>query len=209
MECLSRHWTQPADYCSGIFLILIPLADAVWVSYVFQLLLVPGYAHQCMLAGAAMSRLHLDSFSIMLFVALWAINKLIAAESAFDKLDLEEKKAARKLAREFTGTPWLVPVHCMVPSASLIAILLVIGGVEVNPGPVTSIVFTLLMLVTMSGGKRSWSEAEGTLFGPGKPVFCASTYHDMSTLLPGPAKIDNDPVAVLMSQPLSRQTHSK
>ncbi len=151
-------------------LILVPLADAVWVSYVFQLLLMSGYAHQCILAVAAMSSLHLDSFSIMLFVALWAINKLVAAESALDKLDLEEKKAARKLAREYTGTPWLVPVHCMVPSASLIAILLIIGGVEINPGPVTSVVFTLLMLATMSGAKRSWIEAEGMLFGPGKPL---------------------------------------
>ncbi|KAL0022722.1 hypothetical protein WJX77_006710 [Trebouxia sp. C0004] len=60
----------------------------------------------------------------------------------------------------------------MLPSASLIAILLIIVGIEVNPGPVISFVLTLLMLVTMPTAKR-------TLRGSGDP--------------------DSESVAVLMS----------
>ncbi|DBA98909.1 TPA: hypothetical protein ACH3X1_014656 [Trebouxia sp. C0004] len=189
-----------SQLCTGPgYLLIIPLADAVWVSYVFQLLLAPSYAYQSLLTMVAMLTLHLDNVPIMLFVALWAINKLAAADSALNKLDPEERKAARKLAMDCTGTPWLLPVHCMVPSAGLIAILLIIGGVEVNPGPFMSIVFTLLMLVTMPSGKRSWSEAEGMLFLANvSHHVCANTRNNTSMFLPGPSKTDSNPVVVLM-----------
>ncbi|KAL0030159.1 hypothetical protein WJX77_000669 [Trebouxia sp. C0004] len=164
----------------------------------------------------AMLTLHLDNVPIMLFVALWAINKLAAADSALNKLDPEERKAARKLAMDCTGTPWLLPVHCMVPSAGLIAILLIIGGVEVNPGPFMSIVFTLLMLVTMPSGKRSWSEAEGpsktdsnpvVVLMPHNPFLDKLTQTDLTGLLDTESALRDEIVNFFLGM-LQLQTHS-
>ncbi|DBA73482.1 TPA: Sentrin-specific protease 2, variant 2 [Trebouxia sp. C0004] len=206
-----------SQLCTGPgYLLIIPLADAVWVSYVFQLLLAPSYAYQSLLTMVAMLTLHLDNVPIMLFVALWAINKLAAADSALNKLDPEERKAARKLAMDCTGTPWLLPVHCMVPSAGLIAILLIIGGVEVNPGPFMSIVFTLLMLVTMPSGKRSWSEAEGpsktdsnpvVVLMPHNPFLDKLTQTDLTGLLDTESALRDEIVNFFLGM-LQLQTHS-
>ena len=51
------------------------------------------------------------------------------------------------------------------PSATLIAMLLVMGGVEINPGPFVNIVFIIMMMLALPT-KRQRTEAHGVHFCP-------------------------------------------
>ena len=149
-------------------LFFTPMADAVWVSYVAQMLLGPKlgpilHTVQLVVAVVVMTQLTPSlSWSIMLLVAMWTIRKFVLAKAALNKLDAEDREAVQKISVSMTGTPWVLPVHCMVPSAGLIAMLLIIAGIEVNPGPVFQAILTLLVLMATIGHKRPWHNiAEG------------------------------------------------
>ncbi len=141
-----------------------PLADAVCFRYGALLLLSPTqHKYYRMLQWAltlvAVARIDMvSSFTILLVMALWAVNYLVAEDSVTKNMEPDEREHVYKMAAQHSGVPWLLPVHRMLPSASLIAILLIIGGVEVNPGPVISFVLTLLMLVTMPTARRTMTE---------------------------------------------------
>ena len=139
------------------------LADAVCFRYVVQLLLSPTrHKYQWILATVAVVRSDLgSSITILSLMILWAVNYLAVADCALKRMSSDERQLVHKLAAEHSRVPWLLPVHCMMPSARLIVILLIIGGIEINPGPVYSIVLTLLMLVTMPVAKRSLEDMEG------------------------------------------------
>lgn len=146
-------------------LFFIPMADAAWVSYVSQILMTPGWhADQIAIAIAAATQLTPSiSWSIMLVVAMWTIRNLLLAEAALDKLNAEDREAVQLISVNITGTPWVIPVHRMVPPAGLIAMLLIIAGIEVNPGPAFQAILTWLLLMTTAGRKRPWySVPEGT-----------------------------------------------
>ncbi|DBA98145.1 TPA: hypothetical protein ACH3X1_014764 [Trebouxia sp. C0004] len=157
---------------------LTPLADAIRFRYGALLLLSPTQHKyyrvlQWALTLVSVARVDMvSSFTILLVMALWAVNYLVAADCAIKNMEPDEWKLVYNMAAQRSEVPWLLPVHRMLPSASLIAILLIIVGIEVNPGPVISFVLTLLMLVTMPTAKR-------TLRGSGDP--------------------DSESVAVLMS----------
>ena len=145
-------------------LFFTPLADAAWVSYVAHTLLGPKlHVEQTAVAVVVMTQLTPSvSWSIMLVAAMWTIRKLLLAKAAMNKLDLEDREGVQDISVVVTGTPWVMPVHCMVQPAGLVATLLIIAGIEVNPGPAFQA--TLLVLMAIAGHKRHWHEApEGAI----------------------------------------------
>ncbi|KAL9592258.1 MAG: hypothetical protein Q9179_006898 [Wetmoreana sp. 5 TL-2023] len=149
------------------------MADAVWVCYIFQIVLVakPQY-DQLALAVIGMCQLNASSsWSLMLIVATWCLQQMILAMQAMKHFEAEDQAAVRQISKHIYGIPWMLPVHRLVPPAGLIAILLIIAGIEVNPGPVLfRIIFTLVMLVTTAGRKRPRS-----LFDDGVDHLAVST----------------------------------
>ena len=141
-----------------------PLADAVCFRYGTLLLLSPTqhkYYRMLQWALTLVAVVRVDmvsSFTILLVMALWAINYLVAEDSVTKNMEPDQREHVYKMAAQHFGVPWLLPVHHMLPSASLIAILLIIGGIEVNPGPVISFVLTLLMLVIMPTARQTMTE---------------------------------------------------
>ena len=84
------------------------------------------------------------------------------AKAALNKLDAEDREVVQRISVSITGTPWVMPAHRMVPPAGLIASLLIIAGIEANPGPVLQAILSLLMLMATAGHKRPWHDiAEG------------------------------------------------
>ncbi len=69
-----------------------------------------------------------SSFTILLVIALWAVNCLVAVDCAITCMEIDERKLVYDMAAQHSGVPWLLPVHRMLPSA-LIAVLLIIGGI--------------------------------------------------------------------------------
>ena len=136
-------------------LVMAPLADAVCINYVYHMLLAPTvYKRHSLLAAVGISRMDPSSnWSVYPFMTVAIILDL------FQRLPTRhsEHDNPKHDVGEFGRQTW----YRFYPSATLIAMLLVIGGIEVNPGPIGNIVFIIMMMMALPA-KRPRTESAGT-----------------------------------------------
>ena len=130
-------------------LVVAPLADAVCIDYVYRLLLVPAVQpYHYLLAVLAINRTDpVSHSSVFLLMAV-----VIIPQHLFERLP------ARHPQHDSYGRPDRV-IHrqswyIVYPSTALIAMLLVIGGIEVNPGPIANITLIILMVMTLPAKRQ-------------------------------------------------------
>ena len=134
---------------------MAPLADAVCVNYVYHMLLAPTvYKHQFLLAALGISKTDPSSnWSVYPFMTVAIILDL------FQRLPIRQSQHdnPKQHDEEFSRQTW----YRFYPSATLMAMLLEIGGIEVNSGPIGSIVFILMMMMALPT-TRPRTESAGT-----------------------------------------------
>ena len=136
-------------------LVMAPLADAMCINYVYHMLLAPT-AYKChfLLAAVGVNRMDpstnwsvYPSMSIAILFVLF--HRCPKRQSQHDHPQQHDGEICRQSWCRF------------YPSASLIAMLLVIGGIETNPGPIGSTTFIILMMMALPA-KRPRPEPAGT-----------------------------------------------
>lgn len=136
-------------------LVMAPLADAVCINYVYHMLLAPTvYKSHFLLAAVGINRMDPSTnWSVYPFMSVAILLDLIQRfpirQSQHDHPEQHDGEIRRQSWYRF------------YPSASLIAMLLVIGGIEINPGPIGNITFIILMMMALPS-KRPRTEPAGT-----------------------------------------------
>ena len=136
-------------------LVMAPLADAVCINYVYHLLLAPtAYKRHFLLAVVGINRMDPSTnWSVYPFMSVAIVIDL------FQRFHIRQSQhdSPEQHDREIRRQSW----YRFYPSASLIAMLLVIGGIEINPGPIGNITFIILMMMALPA-KRPRTEPAGT-----------------------------------------------
>ena len=134
---------------------MAPLADAICINYVYHMLLAPTvHKSHFVLAAVGINRMDPSTnWSVYPFMSVAIISDLFQRfpirQSQHDNPEQQDGEIRRQ--------PW----YRLYSSGSLIAMLLVIGGIEINPGPVGNITFIILMMMAMPA-KRPRTEPAGT-----------------------------------------------
>ena len=142
-------------------LVMAPLADAVCINYVYHMLLAPTvYKCHFLLAVVGINRMDPSTnWSVYPFMSIAILldlfQRLPIRLSQHDHHEQHDREIRRQSC------------YRVYPSASLIAMLLVIGGIEINPGPIGNIVFIILMMMALPA-KRPRTEPAGT-----RAMWCA------------------------------------
>ena len=140
-------------------LVMSPLADAVCIHYVYHILVASQVCeYHYWLAALGLLRLDpVNNYPVFLVMAMAIMSDLAHQLPAKHPQQVISDHGVLVIRRQ----SW----YRFYPSATLIAMLLVMGGVEINPGPFANIILIMMMMMALPT-KRQRTEAQGAHFYP-------------------------------------------
>ena len=135
-------------------LVMSPLADAVCVHYVYHILVASRVCeYHYWLAALGLLRLDpVNNYPVFLVMTMAIMSDLAHGLPAKHPQQVNSDHEVLVTRRQ----SW----YRFYPSATLTAKLLVMGGVEINPGPFANIILIMMMMMALPT-KRQRTEAQG------------------------------------------------